>query len=110
MVYVGRFTSTTPFNKTSSLSVLTGKDFDVIGSPTGSLDCTIIHQAQVYLQKLNTGIKGLQIPVLWPVRSLDIVRGESVQILHTSDKHWGCISSIGYLVEKLICMTVCSTT
>ena len=86
IVYVGSFPSTTPFNKTSSLGVLTEKDFDVVGSPTGWLDCTIIHQAQVYLQQLNTGIKSLQRPVLGPVRSFDIVRGDFVQILHT-----GCV-------------------
>ena len=97
IVYVGSFPSTTPFNKTSSLGVLTEKDFDVVGSPTGWLDCTIIHQAQLYLQQLNTGIKGLQRPVLGPVRSFDIVRGDFVQILHTGDKHWVCISSIGCL-------------
>ena len=87
IVFVGSFPSTTPFNKTSSLGVLTEKDFDVVGSPTGWLDFTIIHQARVYLQQLNTGIKGLQRPVLGPVRSFDIVRGDFVQILHTDDKH-----------------------
>ena len=97
IVYVGSFPSTTPFNKTSSLGVLTEKDFDVVGSPTGWLDCTIIHQAQAYLQQLNTGIKGLHRPVLGQVRSFDIVRGDFVQILHTGDKHWVCISSVGCL-------------
>ena len=77
--------------------MLVEKDFDVVGSPTGWLDCTIIHQAQVYLQQLNTGIRGLQRPVLGPVRSFDIMRGDFVQILHTGDKHWVCISSIGCL-------------
>ena len=61
--FVGSYPSTTPFNKTFSFGVLTEKDFDVVGSPTGWLDCTIIHQAQVYLQQLNTGIKDYQRPV-----------------------------------------------
>ena len=87
IVYVGSFTSTTPFNKASSLGVLTEKDFDVVGSPTGWLNCTIIHQAQVYLQQLNTDVKGLQRPVIGLVRSFDIIKSDFVQILHTSDEH-----------------------
>ena len=97
IVDVCSFTSTTSFNKTSSFGVLAEKDFDVVRSPTRWLNCTIIHQAQVYLQQLNTGIKDLQRPVLGPVRSFYIVRGDFVQIVHTSDKHCVCISSIGCL-------------
>ena len=56
-VYAGSFASSTPFNETSSLGVLTEKDFDVVESPAGWLDCTIIHQTQVYLQQLNRSSK-----------------------------------------------------
>ena len=97
IVYVGSFTSTSPFNKISSLGVLIEKNFDVVSSPTRWLDCTIIYQAQVYLQQLNTAIKGLQRPAVGPVRSFDKVRSDFVQILHTDDKYWVCISSIGFL-------------
>ena len=39
-------------DKTSSLGTLTDKEFAIIESSTGWLDCVIIHQAQVLLKQL----------------------------------------------------------
>ena len=80
-------------DKTSALAKIT--DFDLITSPTGWLDCDIIQQAQVLLQLENPAIDGFQRPTLGPVRNFNIVSGEFVQILHTGNSHWVCISSIG---------------
>lgn len=65
-------------------------------SPTGWLDCTIIQQAQVYLQKVNPLPESFQRTTLGPVRNFDIVTSEVVRILHTGHAHWVCISSTGY--------------
>ena len=81
--------------KSSSLRNLTDSHFDFIFSPTGWLDCDIIHQAQVLLHGENSSIEGFQWPTLGPVRNFDVVSGEFIQILHTGHSHWVCVSSIG---------------
>ena len=81
--------------KSSSLGNLTDSHFDLIFSPTGWLDCDIIHQAQVLLHGENSSIEGFQWPTLGPVRNFDVVSGEFIQILHTGHSHWVCVSSIG---------------
>ena len=43
----------------------------------------------------NLNIEGFQRPTLGPVCNFDIVSGEFVQILHTGNSHWVCVSSIG---------------
>ena len=35
--------------------------------------------------------------MLGPVRNFDVVSGEFIQILHTGNYHWVCVSSIGCL-------------
>ena len=82
-------------DKTSALANLTDSHFDLIISPTGWLDCDIIQQAQVLLQLENPAIEGFQRPTLGPARNFNVVNGEFVQILHTGNSHWVCISSIG---------------
>ena len=64
-------------------------------SPHGWLDGAIIHSAQVLLQKINPMIEGFQRPPLGPVRNFSVVSGEFVQLLHTGQDHWVCISSVG---------------
>mgnify|MGYP000008269787 FL=1 len=81
--------------KTSALANLTDYHFDLIINPTGWLDCDIIQQAHVLLQLENPAIAGFQRPTLGPVRNFDVVSGELVQILHTGNNHWVCVSSIG---------------
>lgn len=82
-------------DKRATLGSLNDSHFDIINSPTGWLDCTIIQQAQVYLQKINPLIESFQKTTLGPIRNFDIVTSEFVQILHTGHMHWVCISSIG---------------
>lgn len=89
-----RKTVNTNVNKTGSLGCLTEQEFALIEDARGWLDCSIIHQAQVFLKK-NPNIEGFQRPTLGPCRSFDTVGGEFVQILHTGGNHCVCLSSIG---------------
>lgn len=82
-------------NKTGALATLTQDHFDLICNPRGWLDCDIIQQAHILLHNENLNIEGFQRSTLGPVRNFDIVSGEFVQILHTSNSHCLCVSSIG---------------
>ena len=42
-------------------------------------------------------IEGFQRPTLGPVRNFTIMTGEFIQILHTGNQHWVCVSSVGCL-------------
>lgn len=97
-------------NMSAFLENLTQAEFDVIESPTGWLDCTIIQQAQIILKQVNPTIEGFQRTTLGPVRNFDVVTSEFVQILHTGLNHWVCTSIVGCLPGILTCMTVCSMT
>ena len=88
-------------NKTAPLVTLTDSHFKIILSPTGWLDCDIIHQVYILLSSINPSIEGFQRPTLGPVRNFDIVGGEFIQILHTGNYHWVCVSSIGCLPGKV---------
>ena len=77
-----------------SLRNLDVQDYQLIMSPHGWLDSAIIHSAQVLLQKINPLIEGFQRPTLGPVRNFSVVSGEFVQLLHTGQDHWVCISSV----------------
>ena len=78
-----------------SLRNLDVQDYQLIMSPHGWLDGAIVHSAQVLLQKINPLIEGFQRPTLGPVRNFSVVSGEFVQLLHTGQDHWVCISSVG---------------
>ena len=82
-------------DKYSILATLTNHDFDVIESPTGWLENTVIQQAHVLLKKINPDIQGFQQTSLGPFSNFDQVHGDFVQILHTGGNHWVCASSIG---------------
>ena len=79
----------TPSSKHAPLGNLGQREFDTIISPKGWLDCTIIHAAHILLQQINPAISGF------------------VQILHTGNNHWVCVSSVGcpsgyvYLYDSL---------
>ena len=81
----------------AALGNLTEKHYKLISSPDGWLDCDIIHQVQVYLREINPLIEGFQWPSLGRCRNFNIVSGEFIQILHTGNSHWVCVSSIGCL-------------
>ena len=51
----------------------------------------------ILLSSENPSIEGFQRPTLGPVRNFDVVSGEFIQILHTGNYHWVCVSSIGCL-------------
>ena len=78
-----------------SLRNLDVQDYQLIMSPHGWLDGAIIHSAQVLLQKINPLIEGFQRPTLGPVLNFSVVSGEFVQLLHTGQGHWVCVSSVG---------------
>ena len=84
-------------NKTAPLATLTGSHFKIVLSPAWWLDCDIIHQVHVLLSSINPSIEGFQRPTLGPVRNFNIVGSEFIQILHTGNYHWVCVSSIGCL-------------
>ena len=84
-------------DKTASLGNLTQAEYDIIESPTGWLDCSIIQEAHILLKQLNPMIEGFQKTALGPARNFDVVTSEFVQILHTGNQHWVCTSSVGCL-------------
>lgn len=81
--------------KLASIANLTDEHYQLILSPNGWLDCDIIHEVHVFLQKINANIEGLQRPTLGPVRNFARIYGDFVQILHTGNAHWVCVSSVG---------------
>ena len=84
-------------NKTAPLSTLTDSHFKIVLSPTGWLDYDIIHQVHILHSSINLSIEGFQRPTLGPVQNFDIVDGKFLQILHTGNYHWVCVSSVGCL-------------
>ena len=90
LTFVGKGES----DRVGSFGNLDANDHDTILSPTGWLDCKVIHECQIYLQKVNPLIEGFQRPTLGPVRNFSIMTSEFVQILHTGRSHWVCVSSI----------------
>ena len=67
-ISINNITVADDIDKTSSLGTLTDKEFAIIESSTGWLDCVIIHQAQLLLKQLNPNIEGFQRTTLGPVR------------------------------------------
>ena len=84
----------TPTEKYKSLMSLGDNELKLISSPTGWLDCAIIHEAPILLANINKNISGFQRPTLGPVGQFDIVTSDFVQILHVNNNHWVCVSSI----------------
>ena len=82
-------------------SKLDSEDVIITGISTGRaetsgwLDCDIVHAVHVCLRKVYPGVEGVQRPTLGPCRNFNQVNGEFSQILHTGDKHWVCVASVG---------------
>ena len=87
-------TLSTPTARYKSMMSLGDHEFNLISSPTGWLDCAIIHEAQILLANINKNISGFQRPTLGPVGQFDIVTSDFVQVLHVNNNHWVCVSSI----------------
>ena len=83
--------------KQKPINVLSQTEFDLIASPSGWLDCTIIQDAHVLLSKINNQISGFQRPTLGPVRQFSVMTGAFIQIVHVNNNHWVCLTSIGCL-------------
>lgn len=64
-------------NTRDSISSLTCSDYDLIISPTGWLNCDIIQEAHICLQRVNPLIDGFQQPTLGPCRNFDIMTSVS---------------------------------
>lgn len=82
-------------NKHMSLGTLIEADFDFITSPTGWRDCTIIHEAQLLLEKTNPNIEGFQRPTLGSVRQFDTMTSEFINLMHIGNNHRVCLTSLG---------------
>ena len=83
--------------KMAALENLTEKHYKLISFPDGWFDCDVIYQVKVYLREINFLMEGFQRPTLGRCRNFNIVSGEFIQILHTGNSHWVCVSSIGCL-------------
>ena len=80
--------------KSASLEKLNDGHYQLILSPNCLLDCDVIHEIHVCLININPDVEGLQRPTLGPVRNFNQVNGEYIQIMHTSNAHWVCVSSV----------------
>ena len=94
MKFVKEVKSKTPIEKYKQYAKLGQAEYDLIMSPTGWLDGTIIHEAQTILRQVNSSIRGFQRPTLGPIKQFDIMTGDFIQILNINNNHWVCVSSI----------------
>ncbi|XP_031565267.1 uncharacterized protein LOC116300529 [Actinia tenebrosa] len=90
-------TNSSASDKQKPVGKLTQSEFDLIASPTGWLDCSVIQEAHVLLMKVNSSVSGFQRPTLAPVRQFSVVTGDFIQIVHLNNNHWACLTSIGRL-------------
>ena len=78
----------------ASLCNLTNRHYQLILSPTGWLDCDIIHHAHTLPRDIDPTKEGLQRPTLGPCRNLGQVSGQVIQILLTGNQHWVSVSTV----------------
>lgn len=88
-------TSTGLAERLAKLGNLTEEHYEIILFPTGWLNCEIIHQVHVLLREIDPVMEGLQRPTLGRCRNFGTVTGQFIQILHTGNKHWICVSTVG---------------
>ena len=77
------------------IATLSVHDLDVIETPNGWLENTIIQYAQALLQTVNPALQRFQWTSLRAYLNFGKVDGDFVQILHTGGNRWVCVSSIG---------------
>ena len=70
-------------------------DRDIILSPTGWFNDSIITAAQSLMLQDFPHMSGLQPSTLQETLSFDVPRSEFVQILHVRNSHWCVVSSVG---------------
>lgn len=74
---------------------LSHKDKEILLSPTAWITDSIVNAAQQVLREQFPQLPGLQDVSLGPTMAFNIMPGEFLQILHTSQDHWLTISTIG---------------
>jgi hypothetical protein len=74
---------------------LTNSDQEIILSPSGWLNDSIISAAQKLMLQHFPLMSGLQPPTLQHAWSFDVHRGDLVQILHVHNSHWSVVYNIG---------------
>ena len=74
---------------------LSDKDKEILLSPTAWITDSIVNAAQQLLREQFPQLPGLQDISLGQTMAFNIIPGEFVQILHSSQDHWLTISTIG---------------
>lgn len=74
---------------------LSHKDKEILLSPTAWISDSIVNAAQQLLREQFPQLPGLQDVSLGVTMAFNIMPGEFLQILHTSQDHWLTISTIG---------------
>ena len=83
---------------------LTVLDKDVLLSPTGMLNDSLINAAQKVLKKQFPTVSGLQDVGLGSWMGFRYQAGEFAQVIHTTQDHWVTLSTIG--IQKQACIKV----
>ena len=74
---------------------LSQTDKDILLSPTAWITDSIVNAAQQLLREQFPQLPGLQDVSLGLTMAFDIMPGEFLQILHTSQGHWLTVSTTG---------------
>lgn len=74
---------------------LSHKDEEILLSPTAWITDSMVNAAQQLLREQFPQLPGLQDVSLGLTMAFNIMPGEFLQILHTSQDHWVTISTIG---------------
>ena len=74
---------------------LTNRDKELIHSPIGWLNDSIIIAAQDLIVQQSPNMSGLQPTTLGQIMAFQVHRGEFVQILHVEGCHWCTVSTVG---------------
>ena len=74
---------------------LTNSDKEIILSPSGWLNDSIISAAQKLMLQHFPHMSGLQPPTLQQAWDFDVHREDFVQILHVHNSHWSVVSNVG---------------
>ena len=77
------------------------KDRNVLLSPTAWVTDSIVNAAQQLLRQHFPQLPGLQDVSLGQTMAFNVMAGEFLQILHTSEDHWLTISTIGEQHSKI---------
>lgn len=77
------------------------KDRNDLLSPTAWVTDSIVNAAQHLLRQHFPQLPGLQDVLLGQTMAFNVMAGEFLQILHTSEDHWLTISTIGEQHSKI---------